>query len=189
MAPPLPEPDLTPPRRRRDVLRSALTAALCCGTGAPAFATPGPQPVPWPRHRPTPALALPGWDGGSWSLAQAKRQVVLLNFWASWCQPCRAEMPSMELLAQRHADQGFQVVAVNFRETDGAIQRFIDETGLDLPILRDRDGAAAKAFGVRVFPSTIVIGRDGQAVFSVTGEVDWTGTDARRWLAPVLSAH
>jgi thiol-disulfide isomerase/thioredoxin len=183
------DPDLTPPHRRRDVLRSALTTALWCGTGASAFAAAGPQPVPWPRQRPTPALALPAWDGSTWSLASARRNVVLVNFWASWCQPCRAEMPSLELLAQRHAEQGFQVVAVNFRETDGAIQRFIDETGLDLPLLRDRDGAAAKAFGVRVFPSTIVIGRDGQAVFSVVGEVDWTGAEARRWLAPVLSTR
>lgn len=181
-------PALFPAIRRREVLLSALSAPLWGIPGSPASAAQGPQPVPWPRNRPTPALALPTWDGSPWSLARARREVVLVNFWASWCQPCRAEMPSMELLAQRHADQGFQVVAVNFRETDGAIQRFIDETGLDLPILRDRDGAAAKAFGVRVFPSSIVIGRDGQAVFSVVGEVDWTGVEARRWLAPVLSA-
>lgn len=111
---------------------------------------------------------------------------MVLNFWASWCEPCRAEMPSLELLAQRHEGDRLQVLAVNHRESDAAIRRFIDETALTLPVLRDADGAAARAWGVGVFPSTIVIGRDGRARFSVLGELDWTGPEARAWIAAVL---
>lgn len=147
----------------------------------------GPAPRPWPRGRPTPALELPQHDGPTWSLAQARAQVVLLNFWASWCEPCRTEMPSLELLAQRHEADGLQVVAVNFRETDAAIRRFMALMPITLPILRDADGAAARAYGARVFPTTVAIDRAGRAAFSVVGECEWNGPQARAWLAPLLA--
>jgi thiol-disulfide isomerase/thioredoxin len=159
---------------------------LALGHVGVARAEDGPAPRPWPAGRPTPALQLPGQDGGTLSLAELRGQPVLLNFWASWCEPFRAEMPSLELLETRHAADGLRVLAINFRETDAAVRRFIDSAGLTLCILRDRDGAAAQAFGVRVFPSTVGIGRDGRARFVVVGEVDWTGAQARRWIAPLL---
>lgn len=145
-----------------------------------AHAEDGPAPRPWPAGRPTPAVQLPAQEGGTLSLADLQGRPVLLNFWASWCEPCRAEMPSLELLETRHAADGLRVLAVNFRETDATVRRFIDSAGLTLGILRDRDrdGAAAQAFGVRVFPSTVGIGRDGRARFVVVGEVDWTGAQA-----------
>jgi len=145
-----------------------------------------PEPRPWPAQQPTPALKLPAWEGAPFDLAAARGQVVLLNFWASWCEPCRAEMPSLELLAARHEKDRLQVQAVNFRETDGAIQRYLAQYPISLPILRDRDGAAAKAWQVRIFPTTIAIGRNGRAAFTVTGEVDWGGPEARRWIATLL---
>ena len=145
-----------------------------------------PRPVPWPASRPTPALELPSQEGPPFRLADLRGQVVLLNFWASWCEPCRAEMPSLELLAERHAKDRLSVQAINFRETDRAIARYLAQFPISLPILRDRDGGAAKDFGVRVFPTTVVIGRSGRAAFSVAGEVDWGGAEARRWIAGVL---
>lgn len=171
--------------KRRHCLKGmvALTAAPL------ARAAEGPQPVPWPASRATPAFELAAWGGPPVSLAALRGKPVLLNFWASWCAPCRAELPSLELLATRHEAEGLQVFAVNFRETDGTLRRFIDETGLTLPVLRDRDGAVAQAYGVRVFPSSIAIGRDGRALFSVTGEVDWSGPQARAWIAPLVSAR
>lgn len=112
---------------------------------------------------------------------------MLLNFWAGWCEPCRDEMPSLELLAQRHANAGLQVVAVNHRETDAAIRRFMDFMPLNLTrVVRDADGGAAQDWGVKVFPTTVVVGRDGQAAFSVIGELDWGGSEAADWLAPLL---
>jgi hypothetical protein len=90
------------------------------------------------------------------------------------------------LLAERHMRDRVQVMAVNFRETDGAIRRFLAQTDCSLPILRDVDGGAARDWGVRVFPSTVVIGRDGRATFTVIGELDWTGAEARAWIAPLL---
>lgn len=171
---------------RRRWLKSLPALALPAATAA-AATPPAPSPYrPWPQGRPTPPLDLPSWDGPRWRLADARGQVVVLNFWASWCEPCRAEMPSLELLAQRLEGRNAQVLAVNFRETDGTIRRFLDQLPVTLPILRDADGAAARAFQVRIFPTTVVIGRQGRAAFSFTGELDWAGPQAREWLAAVL---
>lgn len=179
-------PSAAPPSRRRWL--GAFGATLAAAAGWPSAHADEVEPRPWPKGRPTPPLALPGFDGPAWNLASARGQVVLLNFWASWCLPCRNEMPSLELLAQRHERDRFTVVAVNFRETEAAIRRFTDQQPVTLPVVRDADGTAARAFGVRIFPTTIAIGRDGRAVFSVVGEADWTGAAARRWIAPLLAA-
>ncbi|MCH7342419.1 TlpA family protein disulfide reductase [Pelomonas sp. CA6] len=168
--------------------RRRLMAAALASACAPLRAQEGgPVLRPWPRGQATPALALPGVEGPAWSLAQARGRPVLLNFWASWCEPCRTEMPSLELLAQRHEPRGLQVIAVNHRETDAAIRRFLQLMPISLPIVRDVDGATTRAFGVRVFPSTVLIGRDGQARMTVIGECDWMGEDARRWVEPLLA--
>ncbi len=171
------------PPDRRLFLAAAAGALL-----APLHAQAQPSPLPWPAERATPALVLPSWDGPAVSLQALRGRPVLLNFWASWCLPCRTEMPSLELLATRHEAEGLEVLAVNFRETDAAVRRFVDDSALTLPVLRDRDGAAAQAFGVRIFPTTVAIGRHGRAMFSVIGELDWTGDSARAWIAPVLSS-
>jgi thiol-disulfide isomerase/thioredoxin len=165
--------------------RSWLVAAACTVLAWPALAG-DEQRRPWPRGRGTPSLQLPAMDGGAWSLAAARCRPVLLNFWASWCEPCRAEMPSLQQLAAQHQAKGLQVVAIDFREGESAVRRFIAGTGLRLPVLYDRDGAAAKALGVHTFPSTVAIGRDGKAVFFVTGEVDWSSPSAQRWVEALL---
>lgn len=171
--------------RRRPLLAGLALTALAPRLRA-AGDGPPPEPKRWPLTQATPALSLPTQDGQAWRLSSARGQVVVLNFWASWCEPCRSEMPSLELLAQRHERDGLQVQAINFRETDAAVKRHLDQWPITLNILRDRDGAAAQAFGVRIFPTTIVIARDGRVAFSVTGEVDWTGATAQRWIAPLL---
>ncbi len=169
--------------------RRSLLTTLAVGAAWPAVRAADPEGAqrrPWPAGKPTPELVLPAWEGPPWRLADARGQIVLLNFWASWCEPCRAEMPSLELLEQRHENQRLKVMAVNFRETDGSIRRFLDSTPVSLTILRDTDGAAARAWQVRIFPTTVVIDRQGRALFTVTGEVDWTGPTAREWMASVL---
>lgn len=140
----------------------------------------------WPTRQPTPALTLDRWEAAPWILAAEAGKPVLLNFWASWCEPCRSEMPSLELLATRHEPQGLQVMAVNYRETDAAVRRFIEATSLSLPVLRDRDGGAAKAFGIRTFPSTVAINRRGRVLSIAVGECDWASPAARQWVSTVL---
>ena len=171
--------------------RHALGALVTFGASSwrPAAAQAAPQKRPWAKGVPTPAVQLPDDTGRPWRLADQRGQVVLLNFWASWCEPCRAELPSLELLAARHEAQGLRVLAVNFRETDAALRRFTDQQPLSLPILRDVDGGAARAFGVRIFPTTVVIGRDGRGLFSVVGETDWAAEPARGWIAALFQGR
>ncbi|MFT3816735.1 MAG: TlpA disulfide reductase family protein [Rubrivivax sp.] len=167
------------PRRR-----AALLALVCL----PLPLSAAPERKPWPARTPVPPLVLPLLDGGTWRLADARGRLLVLNFWASWCEPCRAELPSLELLAARHEAQGLQVVTVNFRETEGTMRRFLAQMPIGLLLARDVDGSAAKAFGVRLFPSTFVIGRDGRPLFWVAGEVDWGADPARGWVAAALSS-
>jgi peroxiredoxin len=165
--------------------RQWLAAVAAAAIGWPALATE-PLRQEWPRKRATPAVRLPALEGGEWSLDSARGKPVLLNFWASWCEPCRTEMPSLQQLAAQHQAQGLQLMAVNFKEGERAIRRFLAATNLDLPVLSDRDGALAKAFGVRAFPSTVAIDRQGKVRFVVVGECDWSSPQAQRWAASLL---
>ena len=169
---------------RRELL---LTAAATTALNTPAIAEPtGYLRRPWPRNQPTPPLDLPGYEGPGFKLSDARGKVVLLNFWASWCEPCRNEMPTLELLATRFEKQGLIVMAVNQRETDAAIKRFMDVLPISLPILRDADGVTSRAFGARAFPTSVLVGRDGRAVCTVIGEMDWNGPVAREWIAALV---
>ncbi len=170
---------------RRAVLASALAAAAALG--APGSARAAHTVRPWPAGRPTPALALTDLEGKAWSLAGLKGRAVVLNFWASWCEPCRAEMPSLERLARRHERAGLVVLSVNYQETAPKIRQFLEQLPLSLPILLDRDGEAAGAWTPRVFPTTVLVDRDGQARASVIGELDWSGDTARALVAPLLT--
>ena len=171
--------------------RHALTtlAALALPAVAPRPVLAKPTPRPWPQGRATPAFELDALSGSPVSLASLRGRPLLLNFWASWCEPCRAEMPSLELLESRHASAGLKVLAINFRETDGTVKRFVEQTGLSLTVLRDRDGGVARDYGVKIYPTTIAVDRAGRARFTVTGEIDWLGADAARWLRPLLESR
>jgi thiol-disulfide isomerase/thioredoxin len=177
--------DAEPALTRRALLRGLATAAALPAAHG-AHAEPTPQRRPWPRGTPTPALELPDLDGRPWRLAERRGRVVVLNFWASWCEPCREEMPSLERLAQRHQGEGLEVVTVNYREGGGTIRRFLEAVPLNLPVLRDAEGRAAKAFGARVFPFTAFIARDGRVAFTVVGAADWAGDPARGWVHGLL---
>ena len=141
---------------------------------------------PWAAGKPVPRLELNDLDGKAWSLAASKGQVVVMNFWATWCEPCRAEMPSLELFAQRYERDGVTVVAVNYQEPIPAIRRFLEAQPVTLPILLDRNGAATGAWTPRVFPSTVLVDRSGQPQNVVLGELDWTGSVARELMSPLL---
>jgi thiol-disulfide isomerase/thioredoxin len=173
---------------RRTTLARLATPGLATlmGLHARAVEPDATQRRPWPTDQPTPALALQAWNGSPWNLAEQRGQLLVLNFWASWCEPCRSELPTLERLARRHAADRLQVVCINYRETDGAIKSFLNTQPLALPVLRDRDGATSKAWGARIFPTTVVVDRQGRAAFSVIGELDWDGAQVRAWLAPLL---
>ena len=177
------------PGPRRTTRRRVLGASVAgvAALALPRLARAGHVLRPWPGDKPVPPFGLADLDGKAWSLAALKGRPALLNFWATWCEPCRAEMPSLELLATRHERDGLAILSINYRETLPTIKRFLEALPFSLPILLDRDGEAAGAWTPRVFPTTVLIDRAGTPRQSVIGELDWMGSTARELIEPLLS--
>ena len=178
-------------RGRRRLLGAAVggTAAAWLGLGRPAHAAAEAGHVvrPWPQERAVPRLGLADLDGRRWELAALKGRPVLLNFWATWCEPCRAEMPSLDRLARQQAKEGLAVFAVNYQEGEARIREFLDAVRVSLAVLLDRDGLAARQWTPRVFPSTVLIDREGRPLSTVIGEFDWGSAEAAALLGPLLA--
>ena len=134
----------------------------------------------------TPPLALQDLDGRRHRLEDYRGKVVLINFWATWCEPCREEMPSMNKLRASLAGQPFAVLAVNLAEPEARIRRFMEQLPLDFPVLLDRDSAVAKAWQARILPASFVVGPDGRIRYSVLGELDWTQERVRNAILEML---
>lgn len=132
--------------------------------------------LPWTG--PTPALELPDLTGKTHALAEYRGRVVLVNFWATWCEPCLDEMPSMRSLRERLAWQPFTILAVNYGESTPRIESFLPRVGIDFPVLLDRGQKVARAWRVRILPASFLIGRDGRVRYHVIGEIDWTSQEA-----------
>lgn len=171
---------------RRHTLALALAAAVAPGLAQAGAA--GHVVKPWPSAKPVPALDLADLDGKHWALEVLRGHVVLLNFWATWCEPCRLEMPSLEAVASARRDAGLVVLAVNYRETAQTVRVFLERTPYRATILLDADGDAATEWTPRVFPSTVLIGRDGKPTATVLGDLDWSGQEARELIDPLLAA-
>ena len=103
--------------------------------------------------KPAPPFTLADPAGVSYTLDDLRGQVVLVNFWATWCEPCRAEMPELDELARDYREAGFRVLAVNVLEDAPNIRAFGTELDLDLPLLADRRGEIYKAYNVQAFPA------------------------------------
>ena len=132
-----------------------------------------------------PALELPKLSGGGQAaLADYRGEVVVLNFWASWCEPCREESPLLQRWHGRMAERGGTVLGVDVLDVTGDAEDFIDEYGLSYPMLKDKDGDALESFGVVAYPETFVIDRDGRIRAVRRGPVDEAFMKAE--VAPLL---
>lgn len=130
------------------------------------------------KPRPAPELNLPRLDGGSVNLGDLRGRVVLVNFWAVWCPPCRKEMPSMERLSKMMAQRPFTILASNAGETPEQIRSFLNEVPLTFPILLDQDSARMKAWRVFVLPTSFLIDKQGQIRYSLSGHIEWDEPEA-----------
>ena len=109
-----------------------------------------------------PDFSLPDASGESVALADFKGQVVLINFWASWCGPCREEMPLLDELSARYAPLGFAMLGVNVEEDSSAANGFLSGTPVSFPVLYDRENTVSKLYDVIAMPSTVIVDRAGQ---------------------------
>jgi peroxiredoxin len=162
----------------------ALAAALLvmvCGAAAAAdlkLWTGGPPP----------ALALKDLDGRQHRLADYRGKVVLINFWATWCGPCREEMPSIQELKNKLAGRPFVVLAVNLDEPESRIRKFLTQMKLDFPILLDPDRKVAKGWNARILPATFIVGPDGRVRYSLVGEINWANEHVVARISELLPA-
>jgi peroxiredoxin len=131
---------------------AALTAALALALPALAGSEGGPAP----------AFALGARGGHDVSLAQYRGQVVMLNFWASWCGPCRQEMPLLEGIYKKYSKLGFTLIGVNVEPDSKAADDWLKETPVSFPILYDKDSKVSKLYDVGGMPSTVFIDRSGK---------------------------
>jgi thiol-disulfide isomerase/thioredoxin len=137
--------------------------------------------------KPFPVVAFEG-PSGPRSLADYAGKVVVVNFWALWCAPCREEMPTLETLARDLSDRDFAVVTVaTGPNAPPAIDRFFEEIGVTtLPKYRDPRAKLGRAAGVLGLPVTVILDREGREIARLTGEADWSGADARTIIEAVL---
>jgi peroxiredoxin len=134
-----------------------------------------------------PDFALPDLDGNVRHLSAFRGKVVLLNFWATWCPPCRTEMPSMETLYQAYKDQGFELLAVSSDVQGAAIVRpFMQKYRLSFPSLLDTARRVNGMYGVRSIPTSYLLDRQGRVVSREVGARNWANVEARALIASLL---
>ena len=136
--------------------------------------------------KPAPEFSLTDLSGRAVRLANLKGRVVFLNVWATWCEPCREEMPSIDRLLRSMEGRPFAVLAVNLAEPQSRIRTYLEKTPVGFPVLLDRDTSVAKAWKARILPTTYVVGPDGRIRFSYVGELDWSQEKVRRAIAALL---
>lgn len=150
----------------------SLSASDSEGSGLAAIGSPAPD------------FQLQTLKGNDVSLADYAGNVVVINFWATWCPPCRAEMPGIQAVYEAHKAEGLVVLAVNAQEDHDTINAFITESGFTFPVIPDLYGQAIRAYGVRSFPSTFVLDRNGNIDTIHQGQI--TPEDLETIVRPLL---
>lgn len=136
---------------------------LCLGSSGCGEQRAGPRPAE------DFTLPLLDGEGATVRLADYRGQVVYLTFWASWCLPCRQEMPYLSQLLQRHRDDGFAVLAINVDEEEDLARNFVEAYHVDLPVLLDSNREVAARYRTPGFPTHFLVDRDGNIRFSGIG--------------------
>ena len=147
----------------------AVVAVLATGLGRDPSATASPL-----VGRAAPDFTLGGLDGPAVTLRTLRGQVVVVNFWASWCAECHDEQQALDQTWQRYRDAGVVVLGVDFEDTTGGARDYVRQSGLTYPVVEDKDSRTALAYGIRGIPETFLVDRSGQIVDRIIGRVDAT---------------
>jgi len=129
---------------------------------------------------------LPDLDGKMHGLPDGN-DVILLNFWATWCPPCRKEMPSMSALYRKYADRGLKVVAVSVDRDISDLSAFVREYDLPFQVLHDADSAVSHSYGVFRYPETFLIDRQGNVRYHLVGAVEWMSDSITKGIEGMLN--
>ena len=151
-----------------------FAVALCC-LSYPALGAENTEQTLPGIERPfaAPDFVLTGENGKTYRLKDYRGKVVVINFWATWCPPCRREMPSMNRMWQKIKDKGVQILAVNVGEDADTIFEFLGSYPVSFPLLMDSDGSVVKKYPVTGLPTTYIINPAGEVVYRAVGSREW----------------
>ena len=130
--------------------------------------------MPFQNRIPSEDFMLTTLGGNEQALADYQGKMVFLNFWATWCAPCRDEMPSMQVLYDELSDEGLEIVAVNVLETEDMVSAFVEENGFTYSVMLDSDGRVSLRYSVRAYPTTYIIDRAGNVIAVRQGFHTWS---------------
>jgi thiol-disulfide isomerase/thioredoxin len=136
----------------------------------------------WPKGMVVPSIEYTDLSGKAWEPHQLKGKVVILNFWATWCAPCLEELPSLQTLRDFSTSNDLLILTINVKETPSKIQQFVSRNGYTFPVIADRQGDISKKWGVKLFPTSVVISTQGKPIWIVEGPVDWTSKEIPEWI-------
>jgi len=124
--------------------------------------------------------------GGTVSLKDYRGRLIFLNFWATWCGPCRAEMPSMQRLWEEFKEEDFVILAINIQEESKLVSSFMNERGLSFPVLLDEKGKVARSYGIRGIPTTFFLNPEGEIIGKAVGARDWASKESFQLIEELL---
>jgi thiol-disulfide isomerase/thioredoxin len=161
-----------------------LFAAACVAAAGAALAEADIKP--WKGNATLP-LARNDLEGNAVDLRELHGRVLVVNFWATWCEPCRDEMPSLQRLRDKLDGKSFDVLTVNYGESREKVAQFLGREKVELPVLLDPERESAKAWGVGGLPMTFLIDAQGRVRYSVFGERDWTAGESLALVEKLLA--
>jgi len=152
-----------------------LFSALCLSLAASACSAGKGEPklTALPELAAAPPFELKTAEGGSVRLSDFRGKPLIVNFWATWCPPCRAEMPSLQRAWEQFEEDGIGVVAINVGEDAETIGQFTDKTPVTFPLLLDEKSRTIEEWPVRGLPTTFVVDAEGRLAYVATGEREW----------------
>lgn len=161
-------------------LRMALTLLL--GLAGVSAAHAQFEKTPWPPTQKTPSFAFKDVSGHDYTPANLRGKKMVLNFWATWCAPCKEELPSLQLFSDLQNPDQLLVLTINVKEPASRAQRFMQNNQITLPLISDPQGEWAQKFGVKVYPTTLLLDAKGNIKWRIVGEVDWTSAEPQAWV-------
>lgn len=161
-------------------LRIAL--ALVLGSASAGSVQAQFEKTPWPHTQKVPAFSFKDASGREFKPENLRGKKVVLNFWATWCAPCKEELPSLQVFSDLQNPDHIVVLTVNVKEPVSRAQKFMQSNQINLPLISDPQGEWAQKFGVKVYPTTLLLDAKGNIKWRIVGEVDWTSSEPQAWV-------
>ncbi len=159
-------------KRKRSIIRGIILVLLVVAIGYTIYSSVTKEKVEVITKRgPAPDFELVGLDGKTYRLSDYKGEGVFLNFWGTWCEPCKREMPAMDRQYEVFKDQGVNLLTVNIAQSEFEVENFLNNLGVDFPTVIDKTKDVMTAYNIRPLPTTILISPDGKVKDIITGEM------------------